>query len=61
MGEYIAEDVYDEYGSIIGVQDNGELIRCKDCRIRRKDGRCKVNGALVDDYDFCSWAVRKKT
>ena len=70
MKEYIAEDIYDPCGSVIGVSDHGELIRCKDCQYWMKNpyressvfGLCfkhKDIAIATDETDWCSWAERK--
>ena len=71
MREYIAEDLFDECGSLIGVQDHGVLIRCRDCKYCRTyyhgdnmpfsyacDRMYLTNGLSLDDY--CSRAERKE-
>lgn len=56
MSEYIAEDLYDRCGSLIGVISHGELIRCKNCSwhygtICRRDSTFPWK-----DDDYCSKA-----
>ena len=44
---------------IIEDAETVELIKCKDCRYREEDHRCRLIGLLTRDYDFCSYAERK--
>ena len=65
--EYIAEDLYDPCGSLIGVQDHGELIRCKDCKhwdtnwqtIEGKHYCPYIDTHQRGDW-YCAWAERKE-
>ena len=50
----------DEVRAVIEWQ--GELVRCKDCRHRKKVGTsyyCELDEFNVKDADFCSWGERK--
>lgn len=58
MREYIAEDIYDPCGSIIGISDHGELIRCRDCKHRMHDGTCIKNMKRKPDEGFCDEGER---
>lgn len=59
MREYIAEDIYDPCGSIIGISDHGELIRCRDCKHRMHDKTCiKVMKRKPDD-GYCDEGENK--
>lgn len=40
----------------------GEVVRCKDCRYRKKVGTsyyCELDEFNVKDADFCSWGERE--
>lgn len=65
--EYIAEDLYGPCGSLIGVQDHGELIRCKDCKhftgkwcILNSRKEFDPEDRLINGDGFCAWAERKE-
>lgn len=70
MKEYIAEDIYDPCGSVIGVSDHGELIRCKDCKHYYEKEWVVGGGSYTSCWyqtianaqpnDFCSRAERKE-
>ena len=66
MSEYIAEDLFDECGSLIGVQDHGELIRCKDCvyfsseKSGAKWNMCRFHDSPKKENGFCDDAERKE-
>lgn len=43
--------------------DAVEVIRCKDCRYRKKVGTsyyCELDEFNVKDADFCSWGERRE-
>lgn len=62
MREYIAEDLYDECGSLVGVRDNGELIRCSNCLystcIEEDDDwwECEHDHRVNHGDGFCNWS-----
>jgi hypothetical protein len=43
--------------------DAVEVVRCKDCRYRKKVGTlyyCELDEFNVQDEDFCSWGERRE-
>ena len=58
MAEYIAENIYTEDGLIKGVENHGELIRCKDCKKHYNELKCPCGGYRSDDW-FCADRERK--
>lgn len=48
---------------IVLPQDYVKVVRCKDCRYRKKVSTsyyCKLDEFNVKDTDFCSWGERSK-
>ena len=59
--EYIVKKHYD-MGVYMCDLVVGELVRCKDCRYRKKVGTsyyCELDEFNVKDADFCSWGERE--
>lgn len=55
----------EKYGieSVIDAQptaDVAEVVRCKDCRHRKKNTYCLHNMRYEDDNGFCSYGERKE-
>lgn len=48
---------------LIKPKDYEVVVRCKDCRYRKKVGTsyyCELDEYNVKDADFCSWAERRE-
>ena len=69
MAEIIV-DIGDNLVETIGCEFKGELVRCRECRYRKKKRgtfkgepiifyRCEENNRDVESDDFCSWGERE--
>ena len=61
--EYGLMDGYCIVGISTPTVDAVEVVRCKDCIHRMKDGMCEYKDHRVvvqDDDDFCSWGERRE-
>lgn len=56
-GEYIFEIVKDSDGVYCYIKQ-GEIVRCKDCKHRKKNTFCLHNMRYEDDNGFCSYGER---
>ena len=56
-GEYIFEIVKDSDGVYCYIKQ-GEIVRCKDCKYRKKNTFCLHNMRYEDDNGFCSYGER---
>ena len=68
ISNYENESVFDldafynlvEFFDCIKGLDVINVIRCPNCVYKNKFGKCCLWNEKVDDYDYCSYAERKK-
>lgn len=57
--EYVAQDIKNGKGFIVGHFVREPVVRCKDCEMYNGLIEC-WNGLLTEPNDFCSFGVRKE-
>ena len=57
--EYVAQDIANKKGFVIGRFMREPIVRCKDCKQYNGKIECG-NGILTEPNDFCSFGVRKE-